>query len=1304
MNVPWQIWVDTGGTFTDCLGRDPSGRLHRAKVLSTSALRGVVVEPRSPTRFRVDERWFAPDDFIRGLPLTLLPDRGGAAVVTGYDSHSHLLDLDRPIVAMPGTAFEVRSSEEAPILAARLVTQTPADRPLPSLQMRLATTRGTNALLTRRGGPTALFITAGFGDLLRIGTQQRPDLFALAIRKPAPLYEMAVEVEERVASDGTVLLPLDRERLADDAARLVGAGITSAAVAFLHSDLVPLHEQQAAEILRQAGFSHVTCSSAAAPFVKILPRAETAVIDAYLAPLIDMYVAGVRSALGERSSLHVMTSAGGLAHPDSFRPKDSLLSGPAGGIVGAASAGRQSGFERIIAFDMGGTSTDVARFDGDFEYVWEHTIGDAHLVAPALAIESVAAGGGSICAFDKHGLRVGPDSAGAQPGPACYGAGGPLTLTDVNLLLGRLGTERFEIPIVTAHAEAAADALREAVEQETARPVSRDALLEGLLEIANERMAAAIRGVSIRRGYDPAGYALVAFGGAGGQHACGVAARLGMTTILVPPDAGLLSARGLGRAVIERFAERQVLQTLPAAEERIGQWIGELERQAARAVAGEGVPADTVIIRRRIVNLRLVGQEATHPIEYDPSLSLADAFAAHYAAVFGDFPAERAVEVESLRIIASSPGEADGAPPPVESSGDATPRSTVRAHFGGVWRDVPVYERADLTPGAGLFGPALVFEQHSATVIEPGWSGVIDGAGALMLRREVPLLSASEVAEERRPEAVELELFTNRFQAIAAQMGDQLQRTALSTNVKERLDFSCALLDADGELVVNAPHIPVHLGALGLCVRRVREALPMGRGDVVVTNHPGWGGSHLPDVTVVTPVHTRRGKLLGYVASRAHHGEIGGTRPGSMPPAATTLVEEGVVLPPMYLFRAGQARWNEVRRCLSDAPYPSRAVEDNLADLRAAVAANRRGAEALVQLAEEQGEAAVRRHMAALTARADRLLRDALARLPSRRYAAEEYLDDGSRLHVTLDLAGDGAIIDFAGSSAVHPGNLNATPAIVRSVVLYVLRLLVNEPLPLNEGLLRAVTLRVPPDSLLNPMFPSDPARCPAVVGGNVETSQRLVDTLLKALDFAACSQGTMNNVLWGTENFGYYETVCGGAGAGPDFDGADAVHTHMTNTRITDPEIIERRYPVRIERFAIRRGSGGVGRRRGGDGVVRVFHFLTPMSLSLLSQHRRTGPYGLAGGEPGQPGAQRIVRAGGAIVELGPIAACEVGPGDRLILETPGGGGYGKNRDSHKLDRENDRAQLSLVQGPDHQKITATDRGSAKESGVSTG
>jgi 5-oxoprolinase (ATP-hydrolysing) len=773
-------------------------------------------------------------------------------------------------------------------------------------------------------------------------------------------------------------------------------------------------------------------------------------------------------------------------------------------------------------------------------------------------------------------------------------------------------------------------------------------------------MADAIRRISLRRGYDPAAYALVAFGGAGAQHACAVARRLGVSTVVVPPDAGLLSALGLGHAVIERFAEQQVLRPLEEIEDLVAGWLDTLGRRASDEVGAEGIPSSEITIRRRIAHLRFVGQDATLTVELDEGVSPRDAFEQRYETIFGHRPGERAVELESLRVVASSRPDPDPASPAGHAIFDARPVGARRLRIDGTIVEAPVFERETLKPGARFEGPAVVDEAHSAVVVERGWLAEVDAVGSLVLRE---IERPGTRAEAARPEAVRLELFTNRFRTIAREMGERLRHTAISTNVKERLDFSCAVLDPEGVLIVNAPHIPVHLGALGMCVRKVRETLPLGSGDVVVTNHPGFGGSHLPDITIVTPVHLEPdgdSPLLGYVASRAHHAEIGGSRPGSMPPAATTLAEEGVVIPPTLLARAGEPRWDALRALLEGAPYPTRAVEDNLADLRAAVAAGHAGAEALRTLAITHGAQTVHSYMHALTALAERRIRDAFERIPDGTYEAEERLDDGAILRVRLDIEGDSARIDFDGSAPVHPGNLNATPAIVASAVIYVLRLMIDEPLPLNEGFMRAVSLHVP-RGMLDPPFHDDPARAPAVVGGNVETSQRIVDTLLKSLGLAACSQGTMNNVLFGNERFGYYETVCGGAGAGPGHAGASAVHTHMTNTRITDPEVLEHRYPVRVDRFAIRTGSGGSGEFRGGDGVVRELTFLEAVDLSVLTQHRVVAPYGLEGGENGSTGAQRVVRASGEVETLGSVDGCRVEPGDRLILETPGGGGYGR-------------------------------------------
>jgi 5-oxoprolinase (ATP-hydrolysing) len=1252
----WQVCIDTGGTFTDCVAVSPAGEVRRAKVLSTAALRGTVTRAAGPRAMDVAQRWCVGDGFVAGFSLQLLgSDHGPLRVVRFLAGPSRLdLDGDLPAGAGPGAAFELRSGLEAPVLAARIATGADPGLDLPPCDMRLATTWGTNALLERRGARVAFFVTRGFGDLLVIGDQQRPDLFALRIEKEPPLHEHVVEVDERMSADGEVVEPLRLEPVESAARRLAGEGVRSAAVALLHAWRNPAHERAVVETLRRAGFEHVSAAAGLWPLIKLLPRAETAVVDACLGPLVGAKLRRSEASLGG-GRLHVMTSSGGLVRAAAVHGKDLLLSGPAGGVVGAAAAGRRAGFTKVIGFDMGGTSTDVARIDGRYELAFGHSVGGSRVAGPALAIETVAAGGGSICDWERGGLRVGPRSAGADPGPACYGAGGPLTLTDVNLLLGRLDPERFGIPVSLAAAQEALARLSGKLAGAGEPVPDAGALLEGLIEIADERMADGIAEVSRRRGYDPADYAMVAFGGAGGQHACAVAGHLGIRTIVLPGDASLLSAEGLRSAVVERVVPRQVLRPLAGVGPRLAAWMEELCAKAAAEVAAEGA-VGPVRAGRRLVNLRLRGQETTIAVPLVGRLE--QAFGRRYRALYGHLP-EGEIEVESMSASAWAqpprPRRRRGVPAAGEppGAGAAEPR---RSRLDGAWRDVPAMDRGAIRPGTPVEGPALVFEQWGACLVRPGWTALADPSGDLVLRRAPPG-RAPTAAGRGRGDAVERELFAGRFASIARQMGRVLERTALSTNVKERLDFSCAVLDARGSLVANAPHIPVHLGALGACVRAVRAALDLGPGDVAVTNHPAHGGSHLPDVTLVSPVH-HGGTLVGHVASRAHHAEIGGVLPGSMPPRAASLAEEGVVIPPVHLVRRGRARWRAVEALLRRGPWPTRAAATNLADLRAALAANRLGAALLAGLADAHGPAPVAAEMLALEDRAARLAGEALARLPQGRRESACRLDDGAVIRARIEVAGGRPVFDFAGSSGVHPAGLNATPAVVQSAVLYVLRLLAGS-LPLNEGLMRAVELRIPP-GILNPPFGPDPGTCPAVVGGNVETAQRVVEVLLAALGLCAASQGTMNNVLFGTAAFSYYETVCGGAGAGPGFDGADAVHTHMTNTRITDPEILETRYPVRLERFAVRRGSGGAGAHRGGDGAVREIRFLAPMTLSILSQHRDEGPPGAAGGAPGAPGRQVLRRAGGAEETLGAIDTATVGPGDVLVLETPGGGGWG--------------------------------------------
>ena len=1258
--TPWQIWIDTGGTFTDCIARDPEGELRRCKVLSSGALRDRV-EAIEGDAIRLRGSSSLPEGFLAGMEISPLGETCGATI-REHDASTGVVRLASPVSGSikPGSPIEIRAGEEAPLLAARLITGTAYGVSLPPVAMRLATTRGTNALLERRGAPMAHFITEGFEDLLKIGGQQRPDLFALNIEKIEPLPECVIGVRERLAADGSVVEPFDRGKLALEIAELREKGIACASITLLHGHRNPVHEEQIEEMLVEAGFEYISRSSALSPFQGLLRRSETCTVDAYLGPVISEYLNAVEKGIGgETSDLHVMTSAGGLVGADAYRSMDSLLSGPAGGVVGAALTGHRSGRNRVIAFDMGGTSTDVSRFDGDFEYVFSHQVGPVELAVPALAIETVAAGGGSICRVEQGRLAVGPESAGAMPGPASYGAGGPLTLTDVNLLLGRLVAERFPIPIDLDAAKVRFNELRSELDEADRGAGSDEEILEGLLRIADERMAEAIRHISIRKGIDPTGFALVAFGGAGGQHACRLAELLGMEEVLLPADAGLLSALGLGHAVVERFAQREILRPLDAVADDLDGWLEELAREAGKALEDEGV-GDEIDDPRSIVELRYIGQDATLEIEPLAGEDLERQFEEAYYRLFSYRPRERGVEVVSLRVVVRSRRpEVVPATEGTEMASQAMePVRFQRCFMGGAWREVPCYEAAEMTAGEEVAGPALVQQEHSALVVLPGWRARSLGDGGVRLVAGAGGHAVQEGSSSGRPQAVELELMSHRFSSIAREMGEMLQRTAISTNIKEREDFSCTLLDPAGRLVVNAPHIPVHLGAMGLCVRELVAHRALEPGDVVVTNHPAFGGSHLPDVTLVAPIHLDD-RLLGYVACRAHHAEIGGIRPGSVPPDAKSLAEEGVVIPPTLILEAGEPRWERVERLLQDGPYPTRTLADNLADLRAMLAAILRGCEALADLAEKVGFEHVLEHMDALRQQAAWQVETVLERMADGRYEGRQLLDDGSPLVATFTIDGKSAVLDFAGSADVHPGNLNATPAIVHSVTMYVMRLLVDVELPLNEGLLEPIEIRIP-RGLLNPEYTADPEHCPAVVGGNVETSQRLTDTLLEALSVAGCSQGTMNNLSFGDETFGYYETVGGGSGAVDGFDGASGVHTHMTNTRITDPEVIEHRYPVRLHRFAIRGGSGGGGRWQGGDGLVREIEFLAPLEFSILSQHRVSAPYGMAGGGDGAVGRQVIVRADGSRKELAGIDGAEVAAGDRVILETPGGGGYG--------------------------------------------
>ena len=1259
----WKLWIDTGGTFTDCLAQSPERKFHRIKVLSNGRLRASLTAATDPVTYRMKSAWLGPEDFLTGIQLRPVGQPQATRKVVAHRLEPSRISLDRPLPPFADELLvELLFHEEAPVVAARLATQTPYLQRLPAVEMRLATTKATNALLERKGAPVAFFVTRGFGDLLLIGTQQRPELFDLNIRKPAPFYEQVVEVPERLTSQGRIATPLNVSELLPEIKALRNRGITTAAVALVHSWKNPSHEIALRKCLKAEGFSQISLSHELASEIGLLPRAETSVVNAYLAPIMERYLQTISQSL-RHSPLHLMTSAGGLIPVAKFRPKDALLSGPAGGVVGASIKGKTANLERIIAFDMGGTSTDVSRYHEAFNYRFEHRVGQARLLAPALRIETVAAGGGSICGHDSQGLFVGPESAGATPGPACYGAGGPLTLTDVNLLLGRMDPDRFGIPAQLSAAQAALQTVVDRIRGHTASVPKIESLLIGYLRIANERMADAIRNISLLEGYDPARYALVAFGGAGGQHACKIAEILGISTILFPENAGLLSAYGLQFAHLEQFAHTHPFRLLSAIEADIPGLIEKLETEARDKLRSSGVSERELDIRRRIIRLRLSGQEAAEDIEYRQGLAIGEAFRDRYESVFGYRSEGKPIEVVSLHVSAVT-RERPLSRPSRRQPVDSVPAPDRQLTPPGLPNGsrVPVFLRHQLQEGHRIKGPAIIQDEYATVYLENDWEAAVQSDLSLQLSLRIPVAAGRSRTTPATPPShglVEEELFAHRFRQLVTEMGSQLKRTAISTNIKDRQDYSCALLDAQGKLVANAPHIPVHLGALGYCVRSLIRRQPLEPGDMILTNHPGLGGSHLPDLTVVSPVHDDRQRLIGYVSNRAHHAEIGGIRPGSMPTDAINLAQEGVVIPPIRIFNSGVADWKSIERSLSDAPYPTRALADNLADIRAQAAANLKGVQSLQALAETHGSETVEHHMERLAQRTRQAIETALAHFPDSRISATEHLDDGTPINLEITKTQRRLKLDFTGTARKHPGNFNATPAIVRSAVIYVLRLLINRPLPLNEGLIEPVNL-VLPESFLNPAFPDDPRQCPAVVAGNVETSQRLVDILIRAFELAAGSQGTMNNLIFGNSRHSYYETIGGGAGAGPTFEGADGVHTHMTNTGITDPEILETRFPVVLDRFSLRRASGGKGRFRGGAGLIRQMTFSEPVELSLLTQHRTQPPLGLAGGYPGQSGRQYLRLPDGSTQELGSAASLRLDQGTSLVVETPGGGGWG--------------------------------------------
>jgi 5-oxoprolinase (ATP-hydrolysing) len=1126
--------------------------------------------------------------------------------------------------------------------------------------VRMGTTVATNALLERKGEHTLLVITRGFCDALRIAYQNRPRIFDRHIVLPEMLYERVVEVDERITADGTVLRAPDLEQLGEHLRQAHGDGIRAVAVVCLHSYLHPAHEREIGKLAEQIGFAQVSLSSEVSPLMKLIPRGDTTVVDAYLSPVLRRYVNQVADQMrGVR--LMFMQSNGGLAEAGHFRGKDAILSGPAGGIVGMVRMSELAGFDHVIGFDMGGTSTDVSHYAGEYERVFITQVAGVRLRAPMLDIHTVAAGGGSILRFDGSRYRVGPDSAGADPGPACYRGGGPLAVTDANVMLGRIqpahfpavfgrgGDQPLDDEIVRRKfSELAAD-IREA----SGDGRSPEQVAEGFLRIAVANMANAVKKISVRRGHDVTRYVLTTFGGAGGQHACAVADALGIRTVLVPPMAGVLSALGIGLADTTAMREQSVEIRLEAAAlERLATVADSLEQTARAELLDEGIPVERVRVVRR-VHLRYEGTDTAIRVELAGIDAMTTAFEASHRATYS-FLMERPLIAEAVSVEAIGLTEQPDLSHLGDQVEDVDSPDTAWVYTGGSWHDAPLRHRERMRPGDTVTGPAIVAEANATTVVDDGWRATVTASGHLLAERVVAP-AAPDAGTEADP--VLLEIFNNLFMSIAEQMGFRLESTAQSVNIRERLDFSCALFDPDGDLVANAPHIPVHLGSMGTTVKEVirRRAGGMKPGDVYAVNDPYHGGTHLPDITVVTPVFDSAGEnVLFYVASRGHHAEIGGITPGSMPANSHEIHEEGVLFDNWLLAEHGQFRDAETRGLLTEVPFPSRNPDTNLADLRAQIAANQKGVDEVGKMIDHFGLDVVQAYMRHVQDNAEEAVRRVIDRLDDGEFHYQMDSRATISVRVTVDRASRSATIDFTGTSPQLDTNFNAPSSVATAAVLYVFRTLVAADIPLNDGCLRPLSIVIPEGSMLAPTYPA------AVVAGNVETSQAITGALFGALRVQAEGAGTMNNVTFGNERHQYYETVGSGSGAGDGFDGASVVQTHMTNSRLTDPEVLEWRFPVLLREFGIRRGSGGAGRWRGGDGAVRRIEFREPMTVSTLSGHRRVAPYGMAGGSPGELGRNHIDREDGSTVELAGCDSREVQPGDSLVIETPGGGGYG--------------------------------------------
>ncbi|MBI1210650.1 MAG: 5-oxoprolinase [Alphaproteobacteria bacterium] len=1193
-NGRWHFWIDRGGTFTDIVARTPDGKIVTDKLLS-----------ENPERYA--------DAAIEGIRrLMQTPD--GAAV-------------DAPRIA----------------------------------EVSMGTTVATNALLERKGARTLLITTSGLRDQLRIGYQHRPKLFVRRIDLPPPLYSRVIEIDERVTAQGEVLRAPQAAAVERELKQARADGFDSCAIVFMHSYRFPAHERQVADIARRIGFKQVSASHDVSPLMKFVSRGHTTVADAYLTPILRHYIDQVASKLGdlaEKQRLRFMRSSGGLAVSRYFSGKDAILSGPAGGVVGMAETARAAGFGKVIGFDMGGTSTDVSRFDGTYERSFETEISGVRIRAPMLAVHTVAAGGGSILTFDGLRMRAGPESAGAVPGPACYRRGGPLTVTDANVMTGRINAEFFPKVFGASGREPIDTRIVQKRFAELAGNLGRDPhqIADGFLSIAVANMAEAIKKISVAQGADVSEYTLQCFGGAGAQLACRVADALSMRTILIHPLAGVLSAFGMGHARVEARRERAVEAALDDALVAKLQGLSqELVASATSEVAEQGMPS-SAIAATVWLHLRYAGTDTALPVLFGTRGEIEEAFADTHRKRFGFWDQGRELIAESLSIEASGqiPPPALPAPQARPHGAQLSPSATTKLFADGKSSDAPIYARENLQPGDRIVGPALIAEPNSTIVVDPQWQALYTESGNLVLTREAKA-KKREAAADLDP--VRLEIFNALFMSAAEQMGATLEKTASSVNIKERLDFSCAVFDAGGNLVANAPHMPVHLGSMGESVQTVlrKHAGKMKVGDAYALNAPYDGGTHLPDITVIMPVFVGDGaQPKFFVASRGHHADIGGIAPGSMPPDSKTIADEGALFDGLCIMRAGIFDEKAVRGVLLAGDHPARNPNQNIADLKAQIASCTKGVEELAKLCAHYSENVVTAYMNHVQDNAEAQVRRVIGDLKQGSFTHE--MDDGAiiRVDVRLDQKARSASVDFTGTSAQRPNNFNAPRSVTTAAVLYVFRCLIDSDIPLNAGCLRPITIVVPEGTMLNPQYPA------AVVAGNVETSQAVTDTLFGALGVMAASQGTMNNFTFGNDRYQYYETICGGAGAGSDFDGASAVHTHMTNSRLTDPEVLEIRFPVLLRRFGLRANSGGDGEHKGGDGTIREVEFRERMQAGILSTRRRTPPFGIAGGKPGKLGRNAVRRLNGNVEELAGCAETELAAGDIFIIETPGGGGFG--------------------------------------------